>query len=87
MIDICLVPVRGLLGSSRSVHFGDVSDTNGHVTQNSSATRTYEAQGQGILAALGTGPYLSPGGGGGGAEDLRGDHLIFRRTKGGISRN
>ena len=27
------------------------------------------------------------GGGGGAAEDFRGDHLIFRRTKGGISRN
>ena len=26
-------------------------------------------------------------GGGGGAEDFRGDHLIFGRTKGGISRN
>ena len=26
-------------------------------------------------------------GGGGAAEDFRGDHLIFRRTKGGISRN
>ena len=24
---------------------------------------------------------------GGGALDFRGDHLIFRRTKGGISRN
>ena len=24
---------------------------------------------------------------GGGAEDFGGDHLIFRRTKGGISRN
>ena len=29
---------------------------------------------------LGTGHYLPPGAGGG-----RGDHLIFRRTKGGIS--
>ena len=27
------------------------------------------------------------GGGGGGAENVRGDHLIFRRTKGGINRN
>ena len=27
------------------------------------------------------------GRGGGAAEDFRGDHLIFRRTKGGISRN
>ena len=26
-------------------------------------------------------------GGGGGAENVRGDHLIFRRTKGGINRN
>ena len=25
--------------------------------------------------------------GAGGGEDFRGDHLIFRRTKGGISRN
>ena len=33
---------------------------------------------------LRTGHYLSPGGGG---EDFRGDHLIFGRTKGGISRN
>ena len=35
---------------------------------------------------LGTGHYLSPGGGGG-SEDFGGDHLIFRRTEGGISRN
>ena len=27
------------------------------------------------------------GGGDGAAEDFRGDHLIFRRAKGGISRN
>ena len=27
------------------------------------------------------------GGGGGGAEDFRADHLIFRRSKGGISSN
>ena len=33
---------------------------------------------------LGTGHYLSPGGG---SEDFGGDHLIFRRTEGGISRN
>ena len=26
-------------------------------------------------------------GGGGGAEDFRGDHLIFGRTKGGIAEN
>ena len=38
-------------------------------------------------AYLGTGHYLSPGGGGGGSEDFGGDHLIFRRTEGGISRN
>ena len=38
-----------------------------------------------LLSVLGTGHYLSPGGEG--AEDFRGDHLIFRRTKGGISRN
>ena len=31
--------------------------------------------------------YRLKGGGGGAAEDFRGDHLIFRRTKGGISRN
>ena len=34
---------------------------------------------------LGTGHYLSPGGGAG--EDFRGGHLIFGRTKAGISRN
>ena len=34
---------------------------------------------------LGTGHYLSPGVGGGGG--FLGDHLIVRRTKGGISRN
>ena len=34
---------------------------------------------------LGTGHYLSIGGGGGGF--FGGDHLMFRRTKGGISRN
>ena len=38
-----------------------------------------------LLSVLGTGHYLSPGGEG--AEDFRRDHLIFRRTKGGISRN
>ena len=38
-----------------------------------------------LLSVLETGHYLSPGGKG--AEDFRGDHLIFRRTKGGISRN
>ena len=27
------------------------------------------------------------GAGGGGAEDFRGDHSIFRRTKGGITEN
>ena len=32
---------------------------------------------------LGTGHYLSPGG----AEDFMEDYLIFRKTKGGISRN
>ena len=37
--------------------------------------------------SLGTGHYLSPGGGGGGgSEDFGGDHLILRRTEGGISR-
>ena len=35
---------------------------------------------------LGTGHYLWPGGGGG-SEDFGGNHLIFRRTEGGISRN
>ena len=34
---------------------------------------------------LGTGHYLSPGGRG--TEDFRGDHLIFRKTKGGITEN
>ena len=34
---------------------------------------------------VGTGHYLSPGGRG--TEDFRGDHLIFRGTKEGISRN
>ena len=34
---------------------------------------------------LGTGHYLSPGRRG--TEDFRGDHLIFRKTKGGISPN
>ena len=49
-----------------------------------------EIQGKSILVRvsdrfdLGTGHYLSPGGRG--TEDFRGDHLIFRRTKGGISR-
>ena len=33
-------------------------------------------------SAQGTGHYLI-----GGEEDFRGDHLIFERTKGGISRN
>ena len=33
-----------------------------------------------------TGHYLSPGVGGRGAQDFRGDYLIFRRPKGGISR-
>ena len=61
-MDICLVPVWRLLSSSRSMHFGDVSETNGLVTQNASAARTYEAEGQGIMDTLGTGPYLSPGG-------------------------
>ena len=42
------------------------------------STATWEAD-----SHLGTGHYLSPGG----AEDFRGDHLIFRKTKGGISRN
>ena len=37
------------------------------------------------LWCLGTGHYLSPKVGGG--EDFRGDHLIFRRTKGGITEN
>ena len=36
---------------------------------------------------LGSSHYLSPGGGGGRAEDFSGDQLIFRRTKGEISRN
>ena len=31
--------------------------------------------------------FIAWGGGGGGKEDYEGDHLIFRRTKGGISRN
>ena len=39
-----------------------------------------------ILSCQGTGHYLSPGGGGE-AEDSRGNHLIFGRTKGGISSN
>ena len=33
------------------------------------------------------GPVITYRRGAGGAEDFRGDHLIFRRTKGGISRN
>ena len=50
-----------------------------------------EIQGKSILVRvsdrfdLGTGHYLSPGGRG--TEDFRGDHLIFRRTEGGISLN
>ena len=38
---------------------------------------------------LGTGHNLLPerGGGGGGIEDFRGNHLMFGRTEGGISRN
>ena len=50
-----------------------------------------EIQGKSILVRVsdrfdvGTGHYLSPGGRG--TEDFREDHLIFRRTKGGISRN
>ena len=35
-----------------------------------------------FLNHLGTGPYLSPEGGG--AKDFRGDHLIFMRTKEGL---
>ena len=31
--------------------------------------------------------FITWGGGGGGSEDFGGDHLIFRRTDGGISRN
>ena len=50
-----------------------------------------EIQGKSILVRVsnrfdvGTGHYLSPGGRG--TEDFRGDHLIFRGTKEGISRN
>ena len=41
-----------------------------------------------VAVNLATGHYLSPGGGGGGgAEDFGGDHLTFKRTKVGISRN
>ena len=39
---------------------------------------------------LGTSHYLSPGrgaGGGGGDRRIGGNHLIFRRTEGGISRS
>ena len=37
-----------------------------------------------IASSLGTGHYLSPGGGGdGGVEEFRGDNLILRRTKRG----
>ena len=39
------------------------------------------------ISYLGTTHYLSHWGRGGGTEDFSGDHLIFRRTKGGISRN
>ena len=35
----------------------------------------------------GAGAGRGGAGRGGAAEDFRGDHLIFRRTKGGISRN
>ena len=35
----CLVPVQRLARPSRSMHFGDVSETNGHVTQNALAER------------------------------------------------
>ena len=38
-----------------------------------------------ILSCQGAGHYSSPGGGE--AEDSRGNHLIFGRTKGGISSN
>ena len=48
-MDICLVPVRRPLSSSRSMHFGEVSETNGHVTQKASAARSIEAEGQGIM--------------------------------------
>ena len=45
-------------------------------------------QGSGLamyaIYGLGSGHYLSPGGGPG---DFRGDHLIFERTKRGISCN
>ena len=40
------------------------------------------AKGPVIIYHLGGG-----GGGGGGSEDFGGDHLIFKRTEGGISRN
>ena len=48
VMDICLAPVwrlprRSVLSSSRSMHFGDVSETNGHVTQKASAARSIEA--------------------------------------------
>ena len=53
----CLVPVRRLFRPSRSMHFGDVSETNGRetasktfsdqVTRNASASQNNEAQGLG----------------------------------------
>ena len=47
---ICLVPVRRLR-PPRSMHFDDVSKTNGysldHLTRNASAARNNEAQGLG----------------------------------------
>ena len=44
-----------------------------------------------LFVSKGSGHYLSPakevGGGGEEGKDFSGDHLIFGRTKGGISRN
>ena len=40
-----------------------------------------------VTSPKGTGHYLSAGTRGGGGGNFRGDHLIFRRTKGEISRN
>ena len=37
-------PVQRLPRPSRSVHFGEVSETNGHVTRNALAARNNEAQ-------------------------------------------
>ena len=83
-MDICLVPVwrlprRSVLSSSRSMHFDDVSETNGHVTQNASVLRLrdkalWTLKNPGVLTIYTNHQVADPGKGAGGPDAP----LIFR---------